>query len=114
MSKIIVKPMVGFVEKMVNFLGWIQRTNTVIGWTSLWDTVYIRPGYYDDKKLLAHECTHIMQMQKLGKFMFMIKYVMEFFKNGYHNNAFEVEARANSNGDIDKFLNSLNIDNRLE
>ncbi|MEO6831393.1 MAG: DUF4157 domain-containing protein [Chitinophagaceae bacterium] len=41
-----------------------------------------------------HEFKHLEQYQQLGLFRFLIQYLREFRKNGYYDNAFEVEARA--------------------
>lgn len=75
--------------------------NQIIGFTTFWHTVLIRPEYMKSKNLLAHELTHVQQIDNLGLINFSYQYLMESFKKGYHNNKFEVEARASSkNPDI--------------
>jgi hypothetical protein len=47
------------------------------------------------KEWLCHELVHVMQYQQYGFMGFLIRYMWESIKKGYHNNKFEVEARAN-------------------
>ena len=43
---------------------------------------------------LLHELKHVEQYERLGTVLFLWKYLVENLRNGYYNNAFEVEARA--------------------
>ncbi|HRH47996.1 MAG TPA: DUF4157 domain-containing protein [Panacibacter sp.] len=47
----------------------------------------------ENKRWLRHELTHIMQFRHYGFIKFILFYVWETIKNGYHNNRFEIEAR---------------------
>lgn len=42
---------------------------------------------------LLHELKHVEQYRRLGTLKFIIKYLLESIRHGYHNNKFEVEAR---------------------
>ena len=53
--------------------------------------------FLENEKWLCHELTHVKQFQKFGKFKFVFLYLFESIKKGYHNNKFEIEARANEN-----------------
>lgn len=44
-------------------------------------------------KWLRHELCHVKQFQKNGYLFFIVKYLWETIKHGYHNNRYEVEAR---------------------
>jgi hypothetical protein len=43
---------------------------------------------------VRHELKHVEQYERLGFLRFLVRYVIEHLRNGYRNNAFEVEARA--------------------
>lgn len=47
-----------------------------------------------NRSWLYHELKHVEQYQRLGLLRFLILYLREYLKNGYYDNAFEVEARA--------------------
>lgn len=66
------------------------------GWASYWNTVYIRPGYENDSRLVRHEKIHLEQMEKEGKFIFSIKYIWYILRFGYLDNPYEIEARERS------------------
>jgi hypothetical protein len=46
-----------------------------------------------DEKWVRHERCHLEQYKKHRTLGFIIKYLWESIKKGYHNNKFEVEAR---------------------
>lgn len=109
MKKVIkIKPMKGVIAwyiKVKELLGFFSGAKgSIIGWTSAWDTIYIKEAHMRSKKLIAHELKHIEQMDRHGKIKFMFLYVIELFRNGYKNNKYEVEARgANYNDMIKKY-----------
>ncbi len=43
-------------------------------------------------KFLAHELTHTLQYRREGVLPFLIKYIKETLKNGYHKSRYEEEA----------------------
>lgn len=47
-----------------------------------------------NRRWLRHELAHIRQVKELGRFRFLWLYALESFRKGYHQNRFEVEARA--------------------
>jgi hypothetical protein len=49
--------------------------------------------FLQDEKWVKHECCHIRQFKKHGYVGFIVKYLWESLRKGYHNNCFEVEAR---------------------
>lgn len=67
----------------------------IIGFTTFWNTIIIRKEQILNDKLLAHELTHIEQINKLGVFKFTFEYIKQLLKNGYANNKFEINARQN-------------------
>lgn len=54
--------------------------------------------FLQNKRWLNHEICHIRQFQKFGFFRFILMYLAESIRNGYHNNKFEKEARDAENG----------------
>lgn len=46
-----------------------------------------------DSDWVCHELKHVEQYQQNGFAIFIYKYLLEWIKNGYYNNRFEVEAR---------------------
>jgi hypothetical protein len=90
-------------------------SNTLIGFTTFWRTVLIVDEHYQkNDKLLAHELTHVGQIEKHGVIKFMWLNVKEFFKNGfkdrYRANSFEVEARYNSTHNPQETIDKFDID----
>ncbi len=55
--------------------------------TSL-ESFFARPAW------VRHELKHVEQYERHGMVIFLAKYMMEYVRRGYYNNAFEVEARA--------------------
>lgn len=49
--------------------------------------------FLQDEKWLKHELCHIKQFKEHGYMGFIVKYLWESIRKGYHNNRFEVEAR---------------------
>jgi Domain of unknown function (DUF4157) len=47
-----------------------------------------------DKSWLRHELKHVEQFRRYGFLKFLILYVWETLRKGYHQNRFELEARA--------------------
>lgn len=68
-------------------------THKMIGFTTYWNTIIIRKGYEHRDSLIAHELTHVKQINNLGIFKFTLEYCKELYRNGYKKNRFEVEAR---------------------
>jgi hypothetical protein len=64
------------------------------GWTSLWNVIYMAPGYELCQPLIRHERKHLEQMERDGKLIYAIKYSYWLIRYGYWNNPYEVEARA--------------------
>ncbi len=50
--------------------------------------------FLKNKKWLNHEICHLRQFRRHGYIGFIIKYLWESIRRGYHNNKFEMEARA--------------------
>ena len=49
--------------------------------------------FLQNKKWVKHEVCHLQQFKKHGTFVFIIKYLWESIKHGYHYNKYEIEAR---------------------
>ena len=60
-------------------------------------TIYLyqcsREDFLNDTDWVCHELKHVEQYQRMGVVVFIIRYLFESLKNGYHNNKYEVEAR---------------------
>jgi hypothetical protein len=54
-----------------------------------------RTAFLQDSDWVCHEMKHVEQYQENGFTGFLIKYIVEWMKNGYYNNQFEIEAREN-------------------
>jgi hypothetical protein len=49
--------------------------------------------FLQNEKWVKHEVCHLKQFQKHGNFTFIIKYLWESRRHGYHQNKYEEEAR---------------------
>lgn len=72
---------------------WWMKLCGFYGWTSSWKTLYALPGYENHPMLLAHERTHLMQMERDGWLVFHIKSLWYLLRYGYHDSPYEIEAR---------------------
>jgi hypothetical protein len=64
-----------------------------------------RQEFINNRKWIRHELAHIQQFKKHGYFLFLIKYLVESIRNGYHNNKYEKEARlAEEDESLDRFI----------
>ena len=61
----------------------------------LWNTR--KEEFLSNKKWLQHELVHVLQYAEHGRLKFMLMYLWESIKNGYHKNKFEAEARRYEN-----------------
>ena len=65
---------------------------------TLGNTIHLRhtstADFLKNKKWVCHELAHVRQFQRYGQLTFLLMYVWESAKKGYHNNKWEVEARA--------------------
>jgi hypothetical protein len=55
--------------------------------------IFVRTEQSHDREILVHEYVHVAQYEKLGTEDFLMQYVVQIFKNGYHNAPMEREAR---------------------
>lgn len=51
--------------------------------------------FLKDKEWLCHELKHVEQYRQHGFAGFLIRYLIDWIRNGYYNNRFEKEAREN-------------------
>ena len=60
-------------------------------------TIYLhntsRENFMANRKWLLHELKHVEQYQRYDAIRFILLYLYETVRRGYHNNRFEVEAR---------------------
>ena len=49
--------------------------------------------FLQNEKWVKHEVCHLKQFQKHGHFTFILKYLWESMRHGYHQNKYEEEAR---------------------
>lgn len=82
------------VKKANAFMCWLFSLLGMVGWTSAWGVIYIRPDQLTNQRLIAHEQAHAMQLQRDGRVWQPIKYAYYLLRYGYKNNPYEVEARA--------------------
>lgn len=60
-------------------------------------TVCIRHDYDEDRRLFAHECCHVAQVERFGSLRaFLDAYVREMVEYGYTFAPLEIEARQNA------------------
>ncbi len=114
MIKVKIKKMNTFWKIYLYIWASIIRSNTIIGFTTFWNTLIIREGYEDNQSLILHELTHVKQISDEGLIKFTLKYVTNLFKYGYRDNPYEVEARANSKTDGTEFLKNFEIVNEFK
>lgn len=91
MNRIKVREAKGIIKTFMKLCGFL-------GWTSLWNTIYVMPGQRTNAVVMQHELIHIEQMQRDGKVLFVLKYIWWLCTKGYWNNPYEVEARTSSEG----------------
>ncbi len=53
-----------------------------------------KEDFLADECWVKHELCHVKQFEEHGYLLFIIKYLWESLRMGYHNNKYEVEARA--------------------
>jgi len=71
--------------------GWCLGLPSVAGFT-LGRTVWLAPDATADPGLLLHELRHVQQFA--GIWWFPLRYVWESLRHGYHDNRYEIDARA--------------------
>ncbi len=81
------------VRTATGFIALYLRLTGFKGWTSLWDTIYVAPGWEDCRWLIRHEQAHLAQMHRDGKLVFMLKYSYWLLRYGYKLHPYEIEAR---------------------
>ena len=52
-----------------------------------------RDEFLQDKDWVCHELKHVEQYRRIGFARFLVSYLIEWVKNGYYDNKYEVEAR---------------------
>ena len=83
-----------------SWLAWIAakklRSDSVV--FVLGKTIHLhntsKEAFLQNKRWLNHERCHIRQFKEHGFIGFIIKYLVESIRHGYHNNKYEIEARA--------------------
>jgi hypothetical protein len=63
------------------------------GLATTWDVIYLAPGFKNNQPLINHELCHLAQMNRDGKFKWILKYYGQLIRYGYWNAPYEVEAR---------------------
>lgn len=73
-----------------------KRMAVVLGNTiHLWNTT--KHDFISNQKWLQHELVHVRQFKDHGFAKFLLLYLLESVKHGYHNNKFEIEAQEEQN-----------------
>jgi len=61
------------------------------------NTIYLhgisQQSFLQNETWVKHELKHVAQFRQYGFMVFIFKYLVESYKNGYYYNRFEVEAR---------------------
>lgn len=61
-------------------------------------TIYLynvsKAAFLSNRSWVKHEMQHIAQFKKYGIIRFTFMYLIESLRHGYHNNKWEIEARA--------------------
>lgn len=96
----------GLVFKVYKFCNGLK---TLAGYTTYWHTIYLSEARFDDRVLLAHELTHVQQIEQLGIVKFGYQYLKESIKKGYRENRFEVEARLNAKTKTEEMIAKYKI-----
>jgi hypothetical protein len=52
-----------------------------------------KEAFLQNHRWVKHELCHVRQFKQHGYILFIIKYLWESIRSGYHNNKYEVEAR---------------------
>jgi hypothetical protein len=75
---------------------WYMRMMGFKGWTSLWNVCYYYPGWEHHEWLIRHEETHLAQMRRDGKIVYMARYLWQWLiRRDHRKTDYEIEARAN-------------------
>ena len=72
---------------------WLLRFVGHAAVTLPWGTVYCLPGREFDDALFAHERVHLIQIERDGAILWTLKTWYYYFRYGYQNSPYEVEAR---------------------
>src|SRR5262245_15831191 len=73
--------------------GWLSGMRAPAAAVTLGDAIVIHPDVAVTARLLRHELAHVQQWRE-APLLFPLRYVLGHLKHGYHNNPYEVEARA--------------------
>ena len=88
-----------FIARMAATRLGTERVAIVIGNTiHLYHTT--RAEFLKNQSWVLHELKHVEQYHSKGMVCFFWQYLIESLRNGYHNNAFEKEAR-NAENDLE-------------
>ena len=73
--------------------GWLSGMRTPAAAVTLGNAIVVHPDVPLTARLLRHELAHVKQWRNDPLF-FPLRYVLSHMKHGYHDNPYEVEARA--------------------
>ena len=73
--------------------GWLSGMRTPAAAVTLGNAIVVHPDVQLTPRLLRHELAHVRQWRN-APVSFPLRYVLGHLKHGYHNNPYEVEARA--------------------
>ena len=86
-------------SRLAKIAAWKLHCNSVA--MVLGKTIYLhnttQKEFMQNATWLKHELCHVAQFKKYGCTRFVILYIWESICKGYHNNKFEIEARAAEN-----------------
>ena len=75
---------------------WVMRVESVA--MTLGRTIHLHNAraedFQSDLRWVRHELKHVEQFRRHGFWLFLLLYLVECLRRGYHRNRFEVEARA--------------------
>lgn len=89
-------PLPAFAARLARRAGWMPPA---IAGMTLGHGIVLRADCADDRRLLAHELTHVAQYERLGVTRFLRQYLREGVWPGYPRGSLEIEAKAAENRD---------------
>ena len=73
--------------------GWLSGMGAPAAAVTLGNAIVVHPDVQLTPRLLRHELAHVRQWRN-APLSFPLRYVLSHLKHGYHDNPYEVEARA--------------------
>jgi hypothetical protein len=56
-----------------------------------------KEDFLKDKEWVCHELRHVWQVERIGKWRFLWRYIILSLRHGYYNHPYEIDARLHDN-----------------